>query len=107
MKRTSALALTIVLVMSLLLNGCADKPPAESKAPAAPSSAPSQSEKVPDEGYPAGKMTFWTYGMPEYMRRYFDGYAKRENSGAQSVEVEMVNYSAPPICLSSASWVCP
>lgn len=92
MKRTLALALTIVLVMSLLIGCTATKPP-ESKAPAAPSSAPSQSGDDVKEEYPAGKMTFWTYGMPEYMRRYFDGYAKREGSGAQSVEVEMVNYS--------------
>ena len=94
MKRTLALVLAVVLGMSLFLAGCTQDTPPESKAPSTPSSAPSQTGDVPDgKEYPAGKMTFWTYGMPEYMRRYFDGYTKREDSGAQGVEVEMVNYS--------------
>ena len=59
---------------------------AESSTGSEPSSTAEEAASYPD-----GKMTFWTYGMPEYMKRYFDGYAQREDSGAQGVEIEMVN----------------
>ncbi|MFA7126696.1 MAG: ABC transporter substrate-binding protein [Bacilli bacterium] len=42
--------------------------------------------------YPPGKLTVWTYGMPEYMRIYFQNYIDREETPVKDVTVEMVNY---------------
>lgn len=90
-----ASAAAIALGTALLFSSCA--------SPASPGSNVSSSSAAPAASasasateaaaYPDGKMTFWTYGMPEYMKRYFDGYTQRESSGAQGVEIEMVNYS--------------
>ena len=92
MKRLIALAVLAALCLSLLA-GCGQPAPSQSAAaPSQTASQPAGSAPAAKE-YPAGKMTFWTYGMPEYMKRYFDGYIAREGSGAQGVEVEMVNYS--------------
>ena len=83
MKRLATLAAVLLLCLAWMLSGC------NAQTPASTGSADASEET----GYPAGKMTFWTYGMPEYMKRYFDGYISREDSGAQGVEIEMVNYS--------------
>ncbi|AEC02574.1 ABC transporter substrate-binding protein [Parasphaerochaeta coccoides] len=51
-------------------------------------------EKVSKEPgtYPAGKLAIWTYGMPEYMRIYFQDYIDRADTPVKDVTVEMVNY---------------
>ena len=93
-KRHLLSATALTLGAAALFTGCTAGAPsggttAESGGTASnPSSAAGEAAAYPD-----GKMTFWTYGMPEYMKRYFDGYARREDSGAQGVEIEMVNYS--------------
>lgn len=88
MKRLATLAAVLLLCLAWALAGCA---PAATDGSSAGSAAGSDTSQ--ETGYPAGTMTFWTYGMPEYMKRYFDSYISREDSGAQGVEIEMVNYS--------------
>ena len=91
MKRLVAFVILATLCFGSLLSGCS-QPTASQSSGSAPET-PSSGSAAPAGDYPTGKMTFWTYGMPEYMKRYFDGYIAREDSGAQGVQIEMVNYS--------------
>lgn len=86
--------LAIIVCLSLVLaTGCGAK---EETAP------PSVDDKVAvadtengtgEKTYPEGTLTIWTYGMPEYMRIWFQDYIDRDSTPVENVKVEMVNYN--------------
>ena len=91
MKRLIALVTLTALLLTALLTGCGGAP--SSPPPTAPASSSAPASEPAVKTYPAGKINFWTYGMPEYMKRYFDGYLTRQGDATQGVSIEMVNYS--------------
>ena len=93
-KRQLVSAVAATLSAAVLFTGCAGGSSSGGATSGSGGTGQEPSSTAEETAaYPDGKMTFWTYGMPEYMKRYFDGYTQREDSGAQGVEIEMVNYS--------------
>ena len=107
MKKILVMILAMAMVlMTVACAGPETPPPAtqdttpDSTAPdsTAPDANDQPSAPVDASGliggtYPEGTMVIWSFGMPEYMRIWFQSYIDREDTAVEGVTVEMVSFA--------------
>lgn len=94
MKQKSLCAMVMVwtLILCTACGGKSQNVPTESSAQQVETKQ-EVADASKNSAYPPGTLEIWTYGMPEYMRIYFQDYIDREDTPVEDVTVEMVNYS--------------
>lgn len=102
-RRNVSILVVLICTFLLFLAACGEATPPPIVAPTTSNDPENMVDSTPDDNindegligkeYPEGTLVIWTYGMPEYMRIWFQNYIDREDTAVKGVTVKMVNYN--------------